>query len=60
MRRPCMTDTWVIDGRKNPLATMAYFCWKMLKDNPATKKDFSREIRNKIGGLSSEKGWRQS
>ena len=45
---------------REPLPGMAYFCWTMIKDNPATKKDFSREIRNKVGRLSSEKGGQQA
>ena len=43
---------------KEPLASMAYFCWSMIKDNPANS-DFSSKVGKKINRLSSEKGgWR--
>ena len=41
---------------REPLPSMAYFCWTMIKDSPTTRRDFSSKVRNKISRLSSEKG----
>ena len=48
-----------LQGRE-PLPSMAYFCWTMIKDSPTTKRDFSGAVRNKIGYLSSKKGGQQA
>ena len=40
-----------LQGRE-PLTSMAYFCWTMVKDDPTTKTDFSRRVCNTIGRLS--------
>ena len=45
---------------KEPLASMAYFCWSMIKDGPTANSDFSSKVRKKIKRLSSEKGGPQA
>ncbi len=42
-------------GRKG-LLDIAYFCWTVVKDNPATKKDFSGGVRNTISRLAGGGG----
>ena len=44
-----------LQGRKG-LLDIAYFCWTVVKDNPATKKDFSKEVRNTISRLAGGGG----
>ena len=46
--------------RREPLASMAYFCWSMIKGSPIAKTDLSNNVGKKIGSLSSEKGGRQA
>ena len=41
---------------RDPLTSMAYFCWTMVKDNPTTKTDFSRKVCHTIGRLSQGGG----
>ena len=41
---------------RNRLLDIAYFCWTVVKDNPATKKDFSKEVRNTISRLAGGGG----
>ena len=40
---------------REPLTTMAYFCWSIIKNSPIAK-DFSSKVGKKINRLSSEKG----
>ena len=46
--------------RREPLTSMAYFCWSMIKGSPIAKTDLSNNVGTKIKRLSSEKGGRQA
>ena len=48
-----------LQGRE-PLPSMAYFCWTMTKGSPTIERDFSEGVRNKVSRLSSEKGGQQA
>ena len=48
-----------LQGRE-PLTTMAYFCWSMIQDSRTANRDFSRNVWTQIKRLSSKKGGQQA